>query len=265
MSPFTATASPSYHAALHYFVLSHLNLERDAASLYKPRDIRPDWVTPLLNAYRAAPGRLGVHFAPLRVSDIIALFGWLERPPPQMHTPADRALCDALYGALEGEAAAFEERWNATCADAARIAEVTRALIELKAVMTALWARRDREPPALIVLDAPDLGGRARGWLSAGRQCVATSLTEPLEHVLCQVLHEAIHPVSDLEVGLAGRPTRDTHAEGLGYETHRALELAAVKLGAELVEGHAPSLTSAYQAWSRHVGLPVTPTEACDE
>jgi hypothetical protein len=261
MSQLTATASPSHHSALCYFVLSHLDLGPDAASLYRPRATQPRWSADLLAAYCAAPGRLGVHFAPLRVSDIIALFGWLERPPAQMATPADRALCDALYGALECEAGDFEERWRQTCASDTRCAEVTDALGGLDRAMQALWARRGQRPPVLSVWDAPELGARGRGWMTPGHQRVATSLSEPIEHVLCQVLHEAIHPVSDLEVGLVGRAARETHTAAQGYDTHRAIEVAAVTLGAELIADHAPTLRRAYARWCDEVGMCPEPRE----
>jgi hypothetical protein len=252
------TVAPSLHAGLTYFVLSHLDLGRDAASLYTPRPETPAWVPDLLGAYHAAPHRLAVHFAPLHTTDLIALFAWLDRPPPPLDTPGDRRLCERLFEALEAETAAFEARWSTTRASEDRRHEVAGALDALCPLMEALWARRDQAPPALVVLDAPALRGRGRGWATSARQRVATSLSEPLEHVVCQVLHEAIHPVSDRELSPSPTTDRDTRLGAPGFAVHQGLEAHAVAVGEALVEAHAPALVSSYARWRQRVGVPPT-------
>ena len=254
--PPSVKVSPSLHCGLAYHLLSHLDLGRDAASLYRPRTHTPPWAKTLTEAYTEAPGRLGLQFAPLRVRDLIELFGWLASPPAELQGRANRRLCTHFYEVLEAETAAFEPTWTERHASAERAGQVREALEGLGELFDALWARRAQPTPQLIVRDAPALGKRGRGLKRGDHHLIATSLAEPIEHVLCQIIHEAIHPVSDAELDAKGAAGRDTREGSTGFERHQRLEVHAVSVGQGLIDSHAPMLKDAYRDWRDQVGLP---------
>jgi hypothetical protein len=87
-----------------------------------------------------------------------------------------------------------------------------------------------------------------------GEHRVAVSLAEPDEHVLMQVLHEEVHPVSDPHVELpAGSGPRDTRAGADGFAVHAALEDLAVRTTEALLQVHAPELVPAFVRWRTRV------------
>ena len=246
-----------FHVALHYQVLSQLNLGRDAASLWtggREASGRPrlPWVARLERAYAAADGRLSVQALPLLVDDIADLFVRLgPGRPGSLRDPAGRELASALTHALESSAASFWEAWEAATAGAeARLGEVATALSgPLTKLRGALWARAERRfPPELVVLDAPALGPHGRGAAHRDRHVVAVSLAQPLDHLLCQVFHEEVHAVSDVELPAADRP-RDTQLGAAGHATHRRIEAHAVRVGRDLVAQAAPEHNAAYARW----------------
>lgn len=240
-----------FHAELHYDVLSHLDLGRDAASIYRERpDLvpPPDWIEPLRAAYLGTPHRLWVQWLPLVSRDIADLFVPLQRPPERLRDAAGRALCDALARALEERAAAAYEAWRA--AGPAGALDTAR----LQTLREALWA--PRMPPPLIVMDTHALGPYGRGaTLKDGTRVVATSLAEPGAHAFLQVLHEETHPVSDPEVLAPGATAgRDTRAGTSGYAAHQALEERALEVGLQLLSRHAPDLLPHYARWQARWG-----------
>ena len=84
------------------------------------------------------------------------------------------------------------------------------------------------------------------------------SLAEPAEHVLCQVLHEETHVVTDPIVCAqwpADGPARDTAVGSAGYERHRALETAAVEVGEAVIAARAPRWLDAYRRWRGRYGV----------
>lgn len=235
------------HAALYYHVLAHLDLGRDAASLHDPRlPIDKPWLAPLRAAYDADPGRLGAHHAPLLVHDLAGLLNAVDHAEVRgLGAP----LCHALAAAARAEAPDFAGRWHAATAEhEARAAEVQAAIdAPLSLLRAALWAQIDRDPPPLRVIDCRALRRHGRAASLDGERVVAVSLGEAPEHILCQVLHEETHPISDR---LAGRATdRDTRPGTPGHATHRRLEWAAVALGQRVVDAVAPEWSAAYEAW----------------
>ena len=239
------------HVELVYHVLSHLDLGRDAASLHDPaRPARP-WVEPLRAAYEAAPARLAVQVLPLRASD-------LEHLRRVLASAAPGSLAACLLDAVEEQLGAVEARWAADRPAAVRRLGSLRPWLgaRLAPLREALWARTDQPAPPLRLLDCPSLAagdwslGRAT-WDGGGRVC-AVSLAPPREHVLCQVLHEEVHPVTDPGEAAAGQDTRPGTA---GHAGHRARELRAVEVGQELVDARAPELAAAYAAWRARYGV----------
>ena len=64
----------AFHADLHYHVLSHLDLGRDAANLLVKRTVVPVWTEALRAAYlKEHPASLTLQFTPLYCADLDAL------------------------------------------------------------------------------------------------------------------------------------------------------------------------------------------------
>ena len=251
------------HAELVYHVLAHLDLGRDAASLYDPGRPARAWAPGLLEAYRRAPGRLALHALPLLVPDLRTLTeqlraGWA----PWQREAGDRALSERLSAALAAERPELERRGEAAAPHAAQRADALLPWLRqvLGRVRDGLWARLGSSPPPLTILDCPSLGahGGTHGRAAGGRggRVVAVSLSPDREQVLCQVLHEEVHPVTDppIRERLAG-VVQDTHVGGAGFELHRALERRAVEVGQELVDSLAPEVGAAYARWRRRYGV----------
>lgn len=226
--------------SLVYHVLSKLDLEGDAADLHDPSESTPAWASALLQAYlHAGPERLELQFAGLAFEDLGSLLQHARR----VGTP----LWARFQDALEAESEGFEAPYRAQEAEhQARIevvaAELSPALVRLR---QSLWS--PREAPPLTVLHAPALGPHGRGYPRHAQHRVAVSLAQPMEHVLCQIFHEEVHPVSDRELpGLAGR---DTRAGAPGVQLHRRLEAHAVQRGAEVIAQAMPELLASYRRW----------------
>jgi len=227
-------------AAVAFAVLAELDLGRDAANLHRPGTPEPPWARSLTHAYQAAPNRLHLHALPLHCVDgtfAASLSAWGE----QRSDPRDRAAATLFLEAFEARAGT-RPAWH----------DPPHALVPIwTSLRQALWSQRG-EPPPLRVLDCPALGRHGRAGTTAGGRVVATSLGEPEEHVLCQVLHEEIHAITDPVVG-SGAP-RDTRVGHPGFAQHAALELAAVEVGEALLAARAPTWLPAYARWRRRSG-----------
>ncbi len=247
-----------FHADLYYFVLSRIDLGHDAANLYTPPGPlqrllgrEPDWAGPLLDAYRAADGRLTAHALPLIVQDLDELYGWLRRPSGVLGDEPGRALCGGLAEAMRSCQENRRRRFEAERAEAeerrARFREACEPTLD--ALHDALWAESDR--PALRVLDCAPLGDRdftrGRAVSLADEQRVAVRIGHDLAQAGLQVFHETIHAVTDGEVEAS--TTRQTRAGTSGYDVHLALERAAVERGQELIADVAPGWLEAYRRW----------------
>lgn len=229
-------------AAALYRALARMDLGADAANTYAGGEVD----RALTDAYRAAPGRLAAQALALLHPERAAVLRALEAPLAALADPAGRALCAVLHARVL--AAAPEPD------DAARRADVQAWLpARLEPLRARLWAERGAAPP-LLVLDAPALGRHGRGAVVDGEHRVAVSLAEGDEHVLMQVLHEEVHPVTDPYV-LAEHPgPRDTHRDGPGFAAHRALEQTALAATQLLLESHAPALVPAFVRWTSALG-----------
>jgi len=248
------------HVELHYHVLSLLDLGRDAASLFDCRRKPRSWSTALRDAYLAAPGRLLLQGLPLFTADLAGLLDALagDRLFPAGGA-ADRRLCSRFAEALLAEAAEVERQWRADePASARRAADFLAAAASVARVRTALWSQAGAPEPALEVLDCPSLrsegGTHGRSTARAAGHVVAVALAAPLDQVLCQILHEEMHPVTDRAL-LAEFPpgARDTRVGADGFALHARIEKAAVDTGQRLIDAYAPELAAAYRHWrGRH-------------
>lgn len=235
--------------ALVFHVLAHLDLGRDAASVYDETLPEREWVKGLREAYAAAAGRLQVHAVGLRAREGIE--GLREVPPSGLRDAAGRRLLERLLDAMADEREAFVEAWIASEVEAeARRAEVAAQVTEpLDILRRALWEQRG-EPPPLTVLDCPALGLAGRGANDQHGRIVAVNLAAPIDHLLCQILHEEIHPVTDPVIReTMPSTTQDTRAGAPGHALHAALEHAAIEVGEALIQARAPEWTAAYARW----------------
>lgn len=237
-------------AALCYHVLSHLPLPRDAASLFDPTLPPRPWVEPLRRAYLAAPGRLVAQGLALRYPDG-GLDALAHAPPAGLCDEAGRQLLDRLHDAIAREREPFMHGWNAAAAEAEAMMDTvsSRVLGPLTELRHALWEQHG-PPPPLTVLDCPALDRAGRGTTVVHERRVAVSVSAPVEHVLCQILHEEIHPITDPVVreGQPG-PAQDTRGGSAGHAIHAALEHAAVEVGQALILARAPRWAEAYARW----------------
>jgi hypothetical protein len=235
--------------ALLFHVLAHLPLGRDAASLYD--ETLPDrgWAGGLLEAYAAAPGRLQVHA--LGLWHRAGLEALRDGPPAGLRDPAGRRLLIGLLDAMQSERAAFMRDWEASAAQAgARQAEVAARLTEpLTVLRAALWEPQG-DPPPLTLLDCPALHLAGRATSDAHRHVIAVNLAAPIDHLLCQILHEEVHPVTDPVVRDTMPSTpQDTRAGTPGHALHAAIEHAAIEVGEALILARAPEWSAAYARW----------------
>lgn len=240
--------------ALVFHVLAHLDLGRDAASIHDETLPERAWVGGLREAYAAAPGRLQVHAVGLRHREGIEGLG--DAPPPGLRDAAGRRLLQRLLDAMASEREAFASAWAATERETeARRAEVATRIGEpLDRLRRALWEQHG-EPPPLTVLDCPALGLAGRGAGDDRGRVVAVSLGAPVDHVLCQILHEEIHPVTDPVIRETMSTTpQDTRAGTAGHALHAALEHAAIEVGEALIQARAPEWADAYARWRDRFG-----------
>lgn len=259
------------HARLAYAVLARLDLGRDAANLYDPTLPKRPWTPTLQARWRPAVGRLELHFAPLRVDDLPALLQWLAPPGPRaLQDAPGQALAQAFALAL-GEEAAQTPEGGVGPADPAQtrhqgetadLLARARAVVgpDLTVLRRALWSRVGRPPPPLQVWHVRALRGHGRALGRPGERVCATDLSASPAAVLCQLLHEECHPVSDPGVmagsgGASVAGGRDTRVGAAGYDQHLALERGAVELGAEVVAETLPRLAPGYARWRVRFGL----------
>ncbi|MCA9708564.1 MAG: hypothetical protein KDK70_22130 [Myxococcales bacterium] len=257
MTPIRLRRAPE--AALGYHVLAHLPLRRDAASLFDAGLPARSWVEPLHRAYAAAPGRLVVQALGLRHADG-GLDALADDPPAGLRDDAGRRLLACFLEAVEHERPAFMAAWEADAARAeARRAEVEAVLVEPLAVLRgALWEQQGPAPP-LTVLDCPALGPCGRGGATPHERRVAVSLAAPVEHLLCQIFHEEVHPVTDPVVREGLPEIQDTRAGSAGHAVHAALEAAAIEVGEAVILARAPRWADAYARWRARFGARAAP------
>lgn len=222
-----------------YYVLSHLDTGRDAASLFD-RTLPPaGWAPALRRAYLADPQRLRIQFLPLQCRDLPAMEALLPTLPVG---PALREALLASLGAVDPAPSVLPE---------------TTLPARLQPLRERLWADTGRRPPPLSLVHCAHLRGYARAMqLGRDRRIVAASLDEPPDRALMQIVHEECHPLSDPTVR-ADLRGRDTRAGSSGYAAHQALEEAAVRLQTRLIREHAPDLWPAHVAWCRNYGIRV--------
>lgn len=239
-------------ADLLWHVLAHLPLGADAASLHDPALPARAWALPLTGLYLQSPGRLWAHWAPLWAPyapelpvapQIVEALLRAFRPLQDEAGAALRAgLCEAVQDVAPSHA-----RWWTQAGDLTALGATASSITgPIARVRAALWA--PAKPPPLRVLHAPSLRHHARAATVQGARVVATSLLEPPAHVVCQVLHEETHPVSDRSVPPA---PRDTRAGTPGHAHHLLLERAAVARTEVAVRAAAPELLPAFEAWRR--------------
>ncbi len=237
--------------ALCYHVLAHLDLGLDAASLFDPTLSIAPWTGALLEALREAPGRIFAQVIAMRFDQVSALVTALaERPPRPLRRQADAELARGLARALEAEAPAFLRAWADDGIDARVAAVAGEVGSHLRELRSQLYAGQDREPPPLRVLHCPALGPAGRATSYDGERLVAVSLDEPTEHVLMQILHEEVHPVTDPLVRMEreGQP-RDTRVGSEGHALHQELEGVAIAATQALLEARAPRWVPAFERW----------------
>ena len=238
------------HAQLHYHVLAHLDLGRDAANLHDPRLPWRWWARPLLGVYRAAPGRLLLQGLPLWCDSLDGLLQMLEGPrlDRQLGDEAGRLLRKRFARALRRERRTVERRQGPGTAPGP-------LLEDLRRLRSALYEDTGQPAPPLQILDCPALGtpggwSHGRAGTVGGRRVVAVSLEVDWQRALVQILHEEIHPVTDPAVRARFRDLeQDTRADSEGYALHAALERENVAHGQRLLERHAPELLDCYGAW----------------
>ncbi len=247
------------HSALHYHVLSHLDLGADAASIYDPNTDSRDWVEGLLWAYGNAPGRLALQFLGIQINSLDSLREKLRYGSADtgLGDEPGRSLRAAFLAALDLERHHFSMAWNRDARS--REQRLARASLEMREPLVALRAKLWKghgEPPPLTVLDCPALGLAGRAVTLRGRRVVAVNLDSEGQHALHQIFHEEVHPVTDPAVmeHYSGQ-SRDTRLDGEGYVIHKALEAAAVQRGREVVAAVNPSGSEAYEVWAGRFGL----------
>lgn len=240
----TITFEHSATVARAYLVLAHLDLGRDAASVFDPRLPARPWVPRLLAAYRSAPGRLALHGLPLLHPGPELLDRLREGAPPFADTEG-RRLTSLFADALEDLA-------DEPVTFAAPPHDIVEPLTILRAASWEVFG----PPPRLRIFDAPALrrAGRAT-WVDRER-VVAVGLDAPDEHVLCQIFHEEVHAVTDPAIApRSHRRARDTRTDSPGFFLHRELELAAVEAGQAIVDARLPAWSPAYARWRASVGM----------
>ena len=211
-----------HHVELQYFVLSHLDLGADAASIYRPRNTSPPWLPEAREGYDG----LAAQVRALRVTDLDALCAaspasWIEALLAAEDTPA----------------------WPPPTPD---VLDIEAPLAEIH---ETLWALSDAPSPLLRVFDTPSLGRHGRATQHEGAQLDAVSLADPA-HALCQIAHEACHAVTDPAVRARFQMRRDTRPGHPGYALHRALEAVAIEVVRDVIAEVAPAWSPAYARWA---------------
>ena len=233
--------------ALLFEVLAACDLGHDVAAVPAGTRSQEDWAVAVAQAWPRSAGRLAVHALGLMHEDVDALLAALHTPPAELDDDAGKALCAAVARGLQARRTSFEAAFTPTGPP-----DDGRAALgeELQRLRAALWAPQGRRPPPLVVLDVPALGRAARATAHAGVRRVATSLAEPPAHVLMQVLHEEMHPITD-PVVLASLPgaVRDTRPGEPGFEVHQKLEETVLAATAAFLQARAPEHMASFEDW----------------
>lgn len=247
------------HAEIHYHVLSHLDLGCDAASIYRIRHQHKPWQQALTESYLRAPGRLLVQVLPLFSSDFASYHNSLRgRTFSLLNDTPGTELREQLASAVEQERETVERAWQQESDSDRNRAEETLSVIIpiLKKLRNALWNNSEQSIPPLRIVDCTSLGdsyqtyGRSIAYNS--EHLVAVSFRAPFDQLLCQIIHEEIHPVTDPPIRARyAQFSQDTRLTSPGFELHRQLERQAIQTGGALIERHAPELLAAYELWLR--------------
>ena len=239
--------------ALAFHILSHLDLGVDAANIHDPSRPQRTWAGPLWQAYQDAPGRLILQVHALPYADIDAWLEDLQGSPPRALTDAPgQALVAAMVAAVDAERAVFEAAWQP---DEQRLAEVQVALgPPLQRLRERLWEVQGAPPP-LTVIDCPALGPSGRATGARRARLVAVSLAQPRDHVLCQVLHEEVHPLTDpiVRAEWSDEAARDTRSGSAGAALHQRLESVAIAATEAFLQARAPELMTDFQRWYQRI------------
>jgi hypothetical protein len=198
----------------------------------------PEWAQRVSRAWPRAKGRLALQALALQHAELESLQQALQAPPAPLRDEEGLLLCAAVRDGLQAVQA---PRWASPDAEVLR-----EALCSLR---EGLWSPRGLRPPPLLVLDVPALGPRARATRHQGLRRVATSLAEPFDHVLMQILHEEMHEITDPLVQLPEPVERDTRPGEPGFEVHRQLEQTAIAATAAYLEARAPERLPAFTRW----------------
>ncbi|MFN3201641.1 MAG: hypothetical protein ACE366_24775 [Bradymonadia bacterium] len=258
------TLTRPLHGALLFHVLSHLDLGADAANLYdlRTRDVDAPWRAHLLDAWHRTPppDRLMIHALAHWTQSVEALLTGLEAHRWSFtRTDAGGRLADLLLAALLIELPEVERLHDADVSTPRHQRFLTEGAPAVEACRRALWGGT---PPALMIMDCDALGLHGRGGALDPlgiRRGVAISLEAPLEHAVCQIVHEEIHPITDPQVPVTTH--RSTAKGDPGFAHHKALEAAAVSAGFELFDIHAPAFSEAYRRWCSRFGVQSAPTQ----
>ncbi|MEM6931585.1 MAG: hypothetical protein AAF602_31935, partial [Myxococcota bacterium] len=227
-------------AARLYAVLAASDLGDDVAGLDGARLDTP-WAEAIGRAWPRAQGRLALQGLGLTHLELDALLAALASPPDPLRDGPGRTLCSAVRDGLQQ---LDPPTGFGTAPDT--------LLSDLQALREQLWAPRGLRPPPLVLLDVPALGRRARATTVDGERRIATSLAMPPDHVLMQVLHEEMHPVTDpLVLAELGHSLadRDTRPGARGFALHQRLEQTAVEATAAFLNARAPEHLGAFERW----------------
>ena len=248
------TFARPFEPALCFHVLSHLDLGADAANLYDATLPTEPWVEGLASAYAAAPGRLTLHAVALSAGPQLGST-LRDAPPPALSDPAGRELLRRFAAALHAVRESYRTAFDAAGPGARNLKRERATALggPLKRLRAALYEVHG-EPPPLRILDCPALGPCGRAIAEERGRIVAVSLEQDVEHLLCQILHEEVHAVTDPAVRSGGDAPQDTRRGTPGYALHEALETAAIEVGAALIEARAPAWAPAYARWRARFG-----------
>lgn len=223
--------------AAAFAVFARLDLGQDAASCWDPGLPPVPWAAPLVEAWRAAPGRLAIVSLALGSRSVEALQAALLDPPPPLRDPAGRALARGFADAL-------------MLVDPGPPATASPDLLADLSHLRALLWERSAVPP-LLVLHCAALGPAGRATTVGGERRIAVSLLEPHEHAVMQVLHEEMHALVDPHVRAEGR---DTRAGTPGFAVHAELEATVLAATDAFLRARAPGWVGAYERWLGRLG-----------
>jgi hypothetical protein len=255
----TLMITSPFHVELHYYVLSCLDLGRDAANLYEPSRRKEPWIDELLSAYQSASGRLTCQILSLYVEDLPSLFSVLRngRLVGLQDEPGLR-LRERLDSAMMQMLPVLEQRFIDQRRKREKRAKQAEDFLfpRLERLLEVLYGK----VPSIDIVQCASLGNRrythGRGLIRADRHLVAVSFEPPLEQVLCQIFHEAIHPMTDPPIRTRfGAILQETRVSSPAFALHRELEQRAVQKGDELIAQCLPELHGAYSKWRRRYGI----------